>query len=173
MPKTCMIVADGIRARFITVEVPVDSDADGGPRLLEHQDLVNPEADVPARELFSDRSGRTHASPGGSAHGLDDHREQHQADSYRRFAHRIADAAERFTTEHQAQRLILLAPPRLLGVLRPALDPKRLVITEVGEDLSRQPLQQIHEVLAARGLVPAMQAPRGAVFRPRGQPPPQ
>jgi protein required for attachment to host cells len=104
---------------------------------------------------------------------LDDHREQHQAEGYRRFARRIADATERFATEHEAQRLLLLAPPRLLGVLRPALDPKRLAVTEIGEDLSGQPLKQIHEVLAARGLVPAMQAPRGAVFRPRGQPPRQ
>ncbi len=172
MTKTCIVIADGIRARFISVDAPTDVDLDGGPRLVEHRDLVNPEGDLPERELHSDRSGRAHGAPGGSAHGLDDHHGQ-RAERSRRFAQRVAEAIEHFVVEQEARHLLLVAPPRLLGYLRPAMDRKRLAgvsVTDIGEDLSRMPLQELQEVLAARGLVPVKQVPRGAVFRPRGQP---
>jgi protein required for attachment to host cells len=170
--RTGIVVMDGARARFIGIQVPEDEAIDGGPRLVEHSELVNPDGDTPARGLFSDRSGRAHASAANAAHGLDDHRDRHQAEIDRRFARQVYVDAERFVAEQQLRRLILVAPPRLLGVLRTELgaEPFRNVeLVELNEDLSRQPLRHVHATLAARGLVKPPQRPEAGVYRPRGQ----
>ncbi len=174
MARTCIIISDGARARFITLEVPEDPATEGGARLVEHDDLVNPEADVPARALFSDRAGSAHASPGGAAHALDDHREGHEREMVRRYVRRIVEHAEGFVKAQRANRLMIVAEPRLLGALREQLPHERfrdVEIVEVGENLSRRPLDQIQSILALRGVMPAARAPEGAVFRPRGQAP--
>jgi protein required for attachment to host cells len=174
MTTTCIIVADGARARFITLHLPEDPKVEGGARLVEHEDLVNPEADVPQRGLFSDRAGRAHASPVGAAHALDDHREDHQRETTRRYVRRVVEHAERFVSAQQATRLLFVAEPRLLGTWREQLPYERfrgVEVVEVGENVSRRPLEQIQSVLALRGVVPAARAPEGAMFRPRGQAP--
>jgi protein required for attachment to host cells len=174
MARTCIIVADGARARFITLEIPEDPPIEGGARLVEHEDLVNPEADVPARGLFSDRAGSAHASPKGAAHALDDHREDHERETERRYVRQLMEHAEGFVKAQQATRLMFVAEPRLLGTWREQQPYDRLravEIVEVGENLSRRPLDQIQSVLALRGAVPAARAPQNAVFRPRGQAP--
>jgi protein required for attachment to host cells len=172
MKRTGILVAGGTRARFISVEVPADAELDGGPHLIEHDDLVNPDGDVPARVLFSDRSGRAHG--GAVSHGLDDHRDQHQAEIERRFARRVIDAAEQFRSGRAVQRLVIVAECQLLGKLRAELDPKRwrdAEVVELAEDLSRQSLRQIHAALAQHGLVKAARSPAAGVYRPRGQEP--
>jgi protein required for attachment to host cells len=173
MAKTCIIVADGARARFITVEMPEDPVVDGGARLVEHEDLVNPEADLPDSEMFSDRRSRSHASPKGAAHALDDHRQQHRQELERRYARRVADEARRFVARQGASRLLIVAEPRTLGVLRREFqgEPLRQVaIEEIGENLSARPLAEIQSSLAVSGAVPGAQPPEVGVFRPRGQP---
>jgi protein required for attachment to host cells len=174
MTKTCIIVADGARARFITLEIPLEPSIDGGARLIERDDLVNPEAEAPQHGLLRDRSGRGHGSQNGPAHALDDHREQHLQEVQRRYARRLVERAERLVTEYGATGLILAAEPRLLGVLRAELGARRLSgveVRELSENLSRRPLGDIQTSLAARGLIPAAQAPELGVFRPRGQAP--
>jgi protein required for attachment to host cells len=175
MARTCIIVVDGAHARFLTLEIPEDPSVDGGARLVEHRDFVNPEADIPARELFSDRRGRAHASPTGGAHALDDGRERHRQELERRYVRRLVDETERFLQQQQqARRLLLVAEPRLLGVYRQQLRPERssqIEIIEVGENLSQRPISQIQSILASSGVVPAAAAPDVGVFRPCGQPP--
>jgi protein required for attachment to host cells len=174
MARTCIIVVDSAHARFITLQIPEDPSVDGGARLVEHQDLVNPDADVPERELFSDRGGRAHASSKGAAHVLDDGRENHRRELERRFARRVVDETERFIQREQARRLLLVAEPRVLGALREQLRDERLrqvEIVELCENLSQRPIAQIQSILALRGFVPAASAPDVGVFRPCGQPP--
>lgn len=172
MKQTGILVAGGTRARFISVEVPADAEIDGGPHLVEHDEMVNPDGDVPARALFSDRSGRAHG--GNVSHGLDDHRDQHQAEIDRRFARRVVEAAEQFRAARGVQRLVIVAECQLLGRLRAELDPKRwrdVELVELAEDLSRQSLRHIHAALAQQGVVKAARAPASGVYRPRGQEP--
>lgn len=174
MATTCIIVADGARARFMTLEVPLEPALDGGARLLEHEDLVNPEAEVPDRGLYSDRSGRGHASRGGVAHAFDEHREQHHREVEKRFAWRLVERGERFLSDRGARRLVLVADTRLLGALRAELGDgglRGVEVIEIAEDLTRQPLGSIQASLAARGAIPAAQPPEHGVFRPRGQAP--
>lgn len=175
MTHDCVIVADGARCRFFTVERPADPRFEGGPRLVEQTDLVNPEGELTGNELFSDvRSGRGHASSGGPACGFDDHRDRHQDEIKRRFARRIAQAAVRFAADYKAARILLVAEPRMLGMLRPALTSESadLSVEEVAQDLSWHAVSHIQDVLTRRGLLPPRQAP-GLAHRPRGQPPSQ
>jgi len=156
MGKTGIIVADGARARFITYEPTRDLDLDGRPRCVEQADLVNPERRAAAREQFSDRPGRLHASRGGPAHAADDHRQRHQEEVDRRFARRILEETQPFAEKHQLGRLILIAAPRLLGCLRAQLDGRRLAdlsIVELNEDHSQRPLGQIAALLIERQLL--------------------
>jgi protein required for attachment to host cells len=174
MPSTGIIVADGARARFITFHPPDELTPERGTDLIEHSDLINPEGELPARELFSDRQGRTHGSPNGSAHGPDDHREEHQLELTRRFVRRILEEASRFITEHSPGRVVLAAEPRLLGIVRSELEHHalhRAQITTLAEDLSRRSLGDIAGILAQHGLLPPVRPPRAGVYRPRGQPP--
>jgi protein required for attachment to host cells len=174
MARTCITVVDGAHARFFTLEIPEDPIIDGGARLIEHQDLVNPEADIPEHQLFSDRRGRAHASPAGAAHALDDGRERHLEELERRYVRRLVDETERFVQRERATRLLLVAEPRLLGVLREQLRYDRLrgvEVVELGENLSQRPVAQIQSILALRGVVPAAASPDVGVFRPRGQAP--
>lgn len=173
MVRTCIIVADGARARFITLEIPIEPSTDGGARLVEHDDLVNPEAEAPERGLFSDRMGRGHAARSG-VHAVDDHREQHQQEVERRFVRRLLERAERFIGEQGARRLVLVSESRLLGALRTELVDHRLrgvEVLELAENLTRRALGEIQAKLAARGALPAARAPDLGVFRPRGQAP--
>lgn len=174
MVRTCIVVIDGAHARFFNLEIPEEPRADGGARLIEAQDLVNPAAEIPERGLFSDRRGQAHASPAGAAHALDDGRERHRHEFERRWVRRLVDAIEHFVRGEQPARLLLVAEPRLLGVLRDEINDERLrgiEVIELGENLTQRPVAQIQSILALRCAVPAPAAPDMGVFRPRGQPP--
>jgi protein required for attachment to host cells len=173
MARTCIITIDSAHARFFTLETPEEIVADGGARLEEAQDLVNPEADIPERRLFSDRRGRAHASPAGAAHALDDGRERHRQELQRRWLRRVVNEMEHFAQRENATKLLLVAEPRLLGALRdqPGYHLREIDIVEVGENLTQRPAEQIQAILALRGAVPAAAAPDVGVFHPRGQAP--
>ena len=173
MPSIGIIVADGARARFIAFQPPDELTPERGTNLIEHSDLIHPDGDLPARELFSDRSGRTHGAPIGPAHGPDAHHER-QLELARRFARRILEEARAFTSRYSVPRLVLAAEPRLLDVLRAELELHSAGGTSVetlAEDLSRRSLGDIREILVDRGVLPPASPPRARVHRPRGQPP--
>lgn len=172
MPNTGIIVADGARARFLTLQPADELAPERGPRLIEHLDLTNPEGDLPERELFSDRGGRKHGAR--SAHGSDDHRAEHRAEYERRFVRRLLDEAERLVREHGLNQLVLAAEPSMLGLLRPELERQPLPgvgIIELSDNLVRHSLADLTEILTRHGIMPKSRAPSGGLYRPRGQPP--
>jgi protein required for attachment to host cells len=174
MSKYGILVADGARARFITLKPLDELTPEHGTQLIEHSDIINPEGDLPDRELFSDRPGRTHGSPSGSAHGPDDHRSAHRQELARRFARRVLEAAQRFVDDGSLDQLVIAAEPRLLGILRAERERHPLSgasVVDVAEDLSRRTLNDIAGALSHRGLIPAAQPPRAGVYHPRGQAP--
>lgn len=174
MPKTGIVVADGARARFFTLQPTDELAPERGPRLIEHLDMTNPEGELPERELFSDRGGRMHGSPSGSAHGSDDHRAQHRVEFERRFVRRLLDEAQRFARDQGLNQLVLSAEPSLLGVLRPELERMGMPgvgVLELPENLVRHSVAALADVLTLRGVMPKSRAPSGGLYRPRGQPP--
>jgi protein required for attachment to host cells len=176
MDKLGIIAADGARARFITAETVSDPDVEGSPRVTELANLVQPLRDVPPREEFSDRPSRkpAGAGPRGAGPVTDDHRDRHRTEDERRFARELAQATTRFIRDQGLTRALLIATPRLLGVLRGELDAPSLrgiELQELALDLSGMSLSELRGVLTSRGLLPEPQLPRAGVFRPRGQEP--
>jgi len=170
--QTTVLIADAARARFFRVAHPEDDDYEAGPRLREQDVLVNPEAQLTGKDLYENvKSGRQRAPGGGPAHGLDDHRARHTRELTKRFAQRVASATAERVRAEAVKRLILVAPPRALGVLREmltrSLDDVRL--DTVDSELTWHALPQIEGILEKRGLIDPRVMPEDT-FRPPGQP---
>lgn len=166
-----VVVADGTRARFFTL-TPGAPKGEAGATLLEREDLISTEKEVPGKEMWSDvKSGRGTAPLGGPAHGYDDQRERHEHEFERRFAQRITDEAVRLAQREKAAHLILVAETRLLGYLRNALHiPAHMSfgVHELAKDMTKLSVAELHENLAAAGLVPERHAVAG--WQKRGEP---
>lgn len=171
MSEYTVVVADGLRARFFTLEKAKDPDNESGPRLIEHKSLLNTEKKVPeSKRTGNNNSGRTRAPSGGS-YAFDDHRGKHEQEVLRRFADKVVTSAVKTTQLHDARRsLVLAAERKVLGALRIALDSIKtngLEIQECACDMAGETPLRIHELLAKRELIPAMKKPskRGGLLR--------
>lgn len=132
---------------------------DSGPSLVEKQDLVNPEAGLAGRDTWTEiKSGRNMARGGGSAHGYDDHRENHEEEFNRRFARRVAEGALAYLQRHKPQVLVVAASSHMLGLLRGAMTLPaglELEVRESAKELAHMSPHDIHRRLAGAGLIPA------------------
>lgn len=85
---------------------------------------------------YSDRPGRQTAAPGMGRHGLQPSTpvEEQQRD---RFADRVIEALEQEWPQARADRLVIAAPPKMLGLLRARLKgaPKAALIADLDKDL--------------------------------------
>ena len=158
MSDYCVVVADGERARLFTLEAAAVKGVEGGPNLVEQSTLVNPEWGRGGQELWANaKSGRNKARGGGSAHGYDDHRSQHEDEFLRRFAKLVVDAALRMCRERRIGHLVLVAGTRMLGVVRNELQVpagEQLAVHEVAKDLAQLSAHEIHEHLGGNGTLP-------------------
>jgi protein required for attachment to host cells len=163
MSEYCVVVTDGARARFFTLDPAQFPDLETSPRLTEQGNLINPEKDLPQRELFSSpKSRRNVPVEGGASHGHDDHRDQHEDEFERRFARRVAEEASRLAQSTKARCVVLAAQSRMLGFLRQELSillKGGFEVRESGKDLSKLSPVQIHEHLAKEELLPARRRP--------------
>ncbi len=163
MSEYVVVVADGSRARFFTLEPAEIPEVEGGPNLVEREDLANPELEAHDRDLWSEaKTGRNRAPNGGPAHGYDDHRTQHEAEFERRFARRVAERAAELARANGTRRVVVAAEKRMLGFLRNesgALQKAGLEVREVARDLSKLVPRQIHEHLAREGALPRRRSP--------------
>ncbi len=162
MSGYCVVTVDGVRARFFCLEPVQQPDIESGPNLVEHREaLINAEAELSGRELWSDtKTGRNAAN--GMAHGYDDHRGQHIEEFKRRFAKQVADEALQLAEHRSVKKLVFAAEKQMLGHLRAALhvSPKAgFEIHELAKDLSRLSPEDLQAHLAAQGLVPPRQRP--------------
>lgn len=161
MMNTIVVVANGSRARFFSLQ-PAETPAfESSPRMVEHGGLVNPEQEAAGKDLWSDnKSGRNRSSGGGGAHGYDDHRDQHRAEYERRFVQSVAGEAASLARSHGAMRMVVTADNRMLGLLREELHRANgFDLKEVPKDYSKLSVHELHEQLAALKLVPARRRP--------------
>ncbi len=163
MSEYCVVVADGARARFFTLE-PVESPGtESGPNLVERKDLVNPEQRAHSAQLWSDaKTGRNRVAGSGQAHGYDDHRTRHAAEFKRRFARNVAQEAARVVQTNGAKNLILVAQKRMLGFLRDELDTllkNGITVHAVAKDLCKLAPQEVHKYLAKETALPPRRNP--------------
>ncbi len=105
---------------------------------------------LPDREIGTDRPGRAHqyGVPGRSAKEEADFHQQAED----RFAKDLADWLYDKAQNGDYQRLILVAAPKLLGVLRQKLhgDVTQRCIAEVTKDLVKHPVTEIEKIIAAQ-----------------------
>ncbi len=144
-----IVVANEGEAHFYDTSRP-------GAPLTEAGHLENPSAHLHDRDLKSDRPGRVFdRAPSGtgrrgavSHHGVGGERRprRHEAEL---FARHVVEALETARREERFERVVLIAAPAFLGLLRAAL-PKSLrssVAAEVDKDLVRQPEEAIQAQL--------------------------
>lgn len=156
MPRTCVVVADRARARmFVLDSVQRHEPAKDVEKLREIEVLTDPEGSLKGKDVFSDsRTGGDRGAGGAHGHGYDDHRDSHRDEVERRFAKRIADSVAEFARARAAEKLVLTADPRLLGLLRKSMQgtlPNGTELIELPEDLSKQSPERIQATLTRRG----------------------
>ena len=105
--------------------------------------------DPPTREQGTDKPGRTNASIGQirSAVGQTDWHDQTEQQFLVRLAHHL-DAA---ISAGKTKSVIMIAPPRALGMLRPAYSHalKGALRAEIDKDFVKMPVHEIEKHLAA------------------------
>jgi len=138
---TCILVTDGSKMLLFRNE----GDADF-PRLGS---LAKTEDENPSDHAQkSDGPGRMAAVAAGGRRSAyqetDFHRQEEE-----RFARRTADMLGRRVAAREFERLIVVADPRTLGVLRDHYTPamRKVVAAEVPKDLVRHPVAEIERIL--------------------------
>lgn len=146
MATMWIVVADAGRARiFHSVK--------HSRQIGEIQDMVNPSAREPSRELVTDADGRVFARGG---KGQPSHAAEPRADPVEHetelFAKRVAEALEKGRTGGKYDEVCLIAAPRFLGLLRANLGKvtRRMVSLEIDKDLSQKTDKEILDYVRNR-----------------------
>ena len=97
--------------------------------------------DRPGRSFQSTRTGRSAAVPQTDWHRLEEDR----------FIGRVAAALENLVRSRKVPALVIVAPPRTLADLRRDFhaDVKKLIVAEIGKDLTGHPVSEIETHLLA------------------------
>lgn len=142
-PKTWYLVADGTLARIVR-------DLGQYPKTGSHpEETVLEMEHKPLRQIMSDRPGRSFASHGARRSAMEYHSDPVRQRQMR-FAEMLIERLEELRDAHAFDRLVIVAEPHMLGVLRETLPPplKALVVGEVDKDLSRLPPLELYDALA-------------------------
>jgi protein required for attachment to host cells len=136
-----VFVGDGTRALFLrnrgTIQKPD----------LAVESVLRTE-NPPTREQGTDRPGRVHARIGAQRSAVED-TDWHQLGEDR-FAAEIADALYRLAHAQRFRRLIVVAPPKVLGTLRKSFhkEVRQRVEAEVPKEVASHSLNDIRNELA-------------------------
>ena len=109
---TWVLVADASQAHVLQIH-----SLDGPLTAVPDLDMVATDTHGFARDLNSDRPGRSFASADNRRSAMEPHEDPHQA-AKDRFARTVADRINRACTARQFAQLVVIAPPHMLGVLR-------------------------------------------------------
>ena len=143
MSKLWVIVADQSKARIFTV-------ADPHGALLDVGELEHPEAREREQELTSDRPGRSFDSMGQGRHAMGSSVEPGKQENIR-FAKQVADHVQSAHNEGRCGRLLLVAGPPLLGLLRENLKTSTgMKISEIEKNLGQYDALEIRKHLPDR-----------------------
>ena len=141
MTKNWIVVANNAGARIFSAENPRS-------KLEELAHLEHPEGRKHAGDMDADRPGRSFQTAGKMRHGV-----QRQVDAKKQatmaFAQRVADRLDTARRQGEMERLVLVAAPEFLGLLRNVLTPetKRLVESEFNLDLAAMKPNEIRDHL--------------------------
>ncbi len=156
-PVTCVVVADGARARFFCLKAGLTADFDGGAELEERADLVHAGVRHPATTGEPSGTDRQRAAAGGPGRDDDGSEASRRRDADRRFAGQIIDQCADLCRAWPARNVILIADKHTLGLLRQKTHRLNGVdVQELARDLSRANAAAVHAHLKTAGLVRGM-----------------
>jgi protein required for attachment to host cells len=136
-----ILVGDGRKALFLRnkgapthVELAVE-------QVLEH-------ADAPTRDQGTDRPGRYRGGDGVSRSAFEEV-DWHQLEEDR-FSVEIGGALNRLAHDNRFYHLILVAPPKVLGIVRAQMNKETSgrIVAEVPKDLTSHPIAEIARALS-------------------------
>lgn len=140
--RTWILVADG-----------------GGARILEAlgkghglHEVAGSEArteNPPSHEQGRDRPGRVHELVGHVRHGVEPRRDPHKA-LETLFADQLATMLAKYAASNAFDRLVIVAPPTMLGDLRKAMHPevRAKIVAEIDKDLTKVPNVEVSTHIA-------------------------
>ncbi|HAC58905.1 host attachment protein [Parvibaculum sp.] len=136
-----IVVTDGGMCRFLASEKRNADPAIAMPDL----NMPNP----PTREQGTDKPGRTFESVGNRRSAYEPPADWHEQ-AKRDFAREIAGLLKEKSRNGDFDKLILVAPPEMLGNLRPLLSPetKEKLLGEVNKDYTQLTPREIKEQLS-------------------------
>ena len=141
MSKIWVVVADEAKARILSTSKSTEP-------LVEIQSFSSPEAYDREQDLVSDKPGKGSNGSGEGKHAMDEkhtHKEQYAL----RFAKELGNLLEKNQQSKTYVKLIIVAAPRFLGLLRKELSKgvNELVSLEIDKDLTMMEPQAIREHL--------------------------
>jgi protein required for attachment to host cells len=141
MENTWVVVAESTRARIFTVDTP-------SAPLVEVETLVHPEGRLHEQEMTSDLPGSDANSSGSGRHGYQDETEPKKQEAIN-FARQVADRLDKARTGGEMQRVIVVAAPAFLGILRDQLNDQtgKLVSHEIAKNLGQHTPEDIRSHL--------------------------
>ena len=143
MSKLWVVVADQSKARIFTV-------ADPNGALLDIGELEHPEVRDRELTMTSDRPGRGYDSNGQGSHAMGSTDNPGKQGTVR-FAKQVADHVQAAHNEGRCNRLLLVAGPSLMGLLRENLKTlSGLKVTEIDKHLGQYDAQEIRKHLPER-----------------------
>jgi protein required for attachment to host cells len=126
-----IVVADAREANFF--------DASSPSSLAQRGSLRNGAAGLKDKDMETDREGRRFGGAAGHHHGVNGERssERHEMTH---FAREVAQKIEADRVAHRFDRLVLVAGPRMLGLLREELPQscRDMLAAEIAKDLTDQ-----------------------------------
>ncbi|MFA5949678.1 MAG: host attachment protein [Hyphomicrobium sp.] len=135
--RTWILIADGSRARILEQRGPETK-----VRPVEGEKYET--ESKPSRELGSDRPGRVVESVGHQHHAVEPKYDLHRG-LETMFANQLADILSHRLREGLYDRLIMIAPPAMLGDLRKSIPRpvQEVVVAELAKDLTKIPNDEL------------------------------
>lgn len=144
--RTWILIANGSSARLIR---QLHTDAESGQRL---EDISYEQEEKPLRQMMSDRPGRSFSSVGQHRSSME-YRSDPVRNRHRQFARHLVQALAKYRISDSFDRLVLVAEPRMLGLIRQEMDNelRELVTDEIDKDLVKLPRRALVDALSSYG----------------------
>jgi protein required for attachment to host cells len=110
---------------------------------------VSAHESIPTHAEGSDAPGRVFASAG-SAHSAVEQTDWHDQEEHQ-FLAKLAAHLDAAVTSGQTKRVILVTPPRALGMIRKHYSPalRKAIVAEIEKDLTKTPIPEIEKRLTS------------------------
>lgn len=135
--RTWILIADGAQARIAR------NDGPGRGVTLAHEETFHGRNEA-GRDIMADRPGRTFDSAGEGRHAKEPHSDPREVEK-RRFLREMVTLLDEAAKRDSFDRLVLVAPPKALGLLRNELSEtlRKRLDGELDKDLTQVPVHEL------------------------------